>query len=719
MQACRERPVTSCPVFLARAMFVTLGIGLCLVATARMAQAQSTPEPKRPAPAPSVVEEVVSDAERVARLQRTIDSDEVLLRELKSDVDNPEGQYAMSESEFKYLDGQLAQIKRDQQKLRDDGKQDEAAALHDQIEAIERKWKLSKERFAVALEERKNLVGKIGTLEEKIRKDREEVSRLTGSPDAAAARGDASGTPRETATSAGASQTPGNASSPSASSSPSTAPSAATLPASGGTTIAPGAASAPLSGGVPAVTPSPSAPAAQPVAKLFLEQTPSAELVQARDEAKTKEVAAHNAEEEAATLVSRINDVRKLIDQERKSLELAGKKSDLAIRAERALEQELERKLSEGAHWIDLQSLRARIAEANRQDEEARAEARESAKRLDDIQSEFAALHARQIAAMTDADRRRREAGAAQKRVEQLQNPFAPKNLARWLLEHGPRLGACIGGMAFLLWLARRFERRMIAMAVARSERSLTREREARTRTFVGVAHNAWSTAVIVCGSVLVLNEIGVNVALLMGGAAVFGLAVAFGAQNLIRDYFYGFVILLENQYKLNDVVQIGAIAGQVERITLRMTVLRDLEGGVHFIPNGQISSVCNKTHRWSRALFEIPVAYKEDADQVMELLVRVGTEIRNDAQFAPLILEDPTMLGVDSLGDSAMIIKFFIKTKPLQQWTVKREVLRRVKKSFDAAGIEIPFPHRTVYYRNLSDGANADASKPPSRSAA
>jgi moderate conductance mechanosensitive channel len=441
--------------------------------------------------------------------------------------------------------------------------------------------------------------------------------------------------------------------------------------------------------------------------------------VQARDDAKAKEAVAQQALEEATTLSSRIEDLRKLIDQERKSLELAGKKSDLALRTERDLKQELERMLSEGALWTDLQDLRKRIAEANRQDEEARAAARDSAKRLDDIQSELGELHARQIAATQDAEKRRLEAEAAQKKVEQLENPFALKNLARWSIEHGPRLGGCVIGMAFLLWLARRLETQLIAMGVASSERGSTRERENRTRTLVAVFHNAASTAVIITGTVLVLNEVGVNVALIMGGAAVFGLAVAFGAQNLIRDYFYGFVILLENQYKLNDVVRIGTIAGQVERITLRMTVLRDLEGNVHFIPNGQILSVCNKTHGWSRAVFDIPVAYKEDVDQIMRLLVDVSKGVQRDPQFAPLILEDPTMLGVDSLGDSAVNIKFYIKTKPLQQWTVKREILRRIKKRFDESNVEIPFPHRMVYYRNLSEETSEAVASPSSRAAA
>ncbi len=203
-------------------------------------------------------------------------------------------------------------------------------------------------------------------------------------------------------------------------------------------------------------------------------------------------------------------------------------------------------------------------------------------------------------------------------------------------------------------------------------------------------------------GTLMILDEAEIPIAPLLGGAAVFGLAVAFGAQNLIRDFFYGFMILLENQYKLNDVIKIGDMAGQVERISLRMTALRDLEGNVHFIPNGQINAVTNMTHGWSRALFDVGVAYKEDVDRVMEVLTDLGRQLRRDPNFGPLILEDLTMLGVDALADSAVVIKFYIKTRPLQQWTIKRELLRRIKNRFDDLGIEIPFPHRTIYHRGI-----------------
>jgi small conductance mechanosensitive channel len=137
-----------------------------------------------------------------------------------------------------------------------------------------------------------------------------------------------------------------------------------------------------------------------------------------------------------------------------------------------------------------------------------------------------------------------------------------------------------------------------------------------------------------------------------------------------------------------------------VEHISLRTTVLRDLEGVVHFIPHGTITTVSNLTHGWSRALFDIDIAYTEDIDRVMEVLLALGRALRQDPMYGPLILDDPEMLGVDVLADSSVILKFFLKTRPLQQWTVKREMLRRIKNKFDELGIEIPYPHQTVHHR-------------------
>jgi small-conductance mechanosensitive channel len=266
-----------------------------------------------------------------------------------------------------------------------------------------------------------------------------------------------------------------------------------------------------------------------------------------------------------------------------------------------------------------------------------------------------------------------------------------------WLIEHGPRMLGIASVMLALTWLARRSTRRLAALMARGGFRGSIEEREARAHTVVGVFENAATVAILAGGALMLLQAADIPIAPLLGGAAILGLAIAFGTQNLIRDFFSGFVILLENQYRINDIVKIGTLSGSVERITLRMTVLRDLDGSVHFLPNGQITTVTNLTYGWSRAVFDVAVAYKEDVDRVMALLVELGKELQADPTYSPMILEEPAMLGVDALGEAGVTIKFFIKTRPLQQWAVKRELLRRIKNRFDQLEIQIVRPQRVV----------------------
>jgi len=301
---------------------------------------------------------------------------------------------------------------------------------------------------------------------------------------------------------------------------------------------------------------------------------------------------------------------------------------------------------------------------------------------------------------LQQAEHARLAAKAAKETVDELRNPFTLRNLSQWLLDHRSKLLLILLGMFAMNHLAHFFSNRTIKLVAGGTSRGSPIERENRARTLVGVFQNASSVAVFIVGALMLLEECGANVAVLVGGVAVIGLAVAFGAQNLIKDYFSGFVMLLENQYMLNDTIRIGAVSGQVERITLRMTVLRDGGGVVHFIPNGTIDSVSNETHGWSRAMIEVSVAYKENLDQVIEVLMDLARELRADNVFAPMIVDEPTPPAVDALGDSAVMLKFSLKTKPNQHLAVKRELLRRIKNRFDDLGIELPFPHRTLYHR-------------------
>ncbi|MFH1692121.1 MAG: mechanosensitive ion channel domain-containing protein [Candidatus Omnitrophota bacterium] len=233
------------------------------------------------------------------------------------------------------------------------------------------------------------------------------------------------------------------------------------------------------------------------------------------------------------------------------------------------------------------------------------------------------------------------------------------------------------------------------------SEKDAIRESETTLRIKTLAKLFSWLGTVVLVGIVIymVLADFGLDVAPLLAGAGIIGLAFGFGGQYLIRDLINGFFILLEGQYRLNDVVQIGDFGGLVESINLRTTTLRDLEGRVVIIPNSEVKTVVNFTKEFAHALFDIGVAYKENVDRVMDEIKKLGAQMRKDQYFGRLILEDLEMLGVDDFCESHVSIKFRIKTFPIRQWEVAREFRRRLKNRFDELNIEFPFPHRTLYW--------------------
>lgn len=224
------------------------------------------------------------------------------------------------------------------------------------------------------------------------------------------------------------------------------------------------------------------------------------------------------------------------------------------------------------------------------------------------------------------------------------------------------------------------------------------REAVKRAETLGRVFRYLVAVVVSLVAGMLVLGELGVSVAPILGAAGVVGLAVGFGAQSLVKDYFNGFFILLENQIRQGDVVRLGDHAGLVESVTLRHVELRDYDGNVHFVPNGSIDTVVNMSRGFAQAVIDVGVAYREDVDEVIGVMQEVGDALRADAAFAPRILDALEVAGVEAWGDSAVTIRCRFKTMPLEQWAVRREYLKRLKAAFDASGIEIPFPHLTVY---------------------
>jgi small conductance mechanosensitive channel len=209
------------------------------------------------------------------------------------------------------------------------------------------------------------------------------------------------------------------------------------------------------------------------------------------------------------------------------------------------------------------------------------------------------------------------------------------------------------------------------------------------------------SVALVVIATVtgLTLLDNFLDIGPLLASVGVLGLAVSFGAQSLVKDVITGTFMLLESQFGVGDIVRISDVSGQVERMTLRTTTLRDLHGVVHIVPNGEITRVSNLTKSWSKAVLDIGVAYRESVDRVIELLHDIVEEFHHDDEWSGRVLEAPEVLGVQELADSAVIIRVSIKTLPQEQFGVSRELRRRIKNRFDEEGVEIPFPHMTFYW--------------------
>jgi small conductance mechanosensitive channel len=271
-----------------------------------------------------------------------------------------------------------------------------------------------------------------------------------------------------------------------------------------------------------------------------------------------------------------------------------------------------------------------------------------------------------------------------------------------WLLSSGLRIVLILTVMLVALKVASVVSRRLFsALAYRREDVEFVK----RTETLRSVIYYVMFVAISAVATMMVLGEFGIQLGPVLAAAGVVGLAIGFGAQNLVQDVISGFFILLEDQIRVGDVVQIAGKSGLVERVTLRMTILRDLSGNVHYVRNGQIDTVTNMTKGYSRCVFDVGVAYREDVDEVIEVLKALGGELQQDAVYGPKILEPLEILGLDQFADSAVVIKARFKTRPIEQWSVAREFNRRMKRRFDELGIEIPFPHVTLYAGQDKDG--------------
>ena len=270
------------------------------------------------------------------------------------------------------------------------------------------------------------------------------------------------------------------------------------------------------------------------------------------------------------------------------------------------------------------------------------------------------------------------------------------RTLSTWAFDSGPKT-LLIAAVAFLTV-------RTVAIAVKRFEHDVNfgtgldaLERAKRARTLGTVLTNITTAVVLIVATLMILNEFGVNTSAAVTGAGVVGVALGFGAQTLVRDLIGGFFLILENQVRVGDVVAINGIGGLVEAINLRTTILRDEEGTVHVIPNGAINTLANRSMHFSFYVVNLPLAYGVDTDTVSAILREVGEELQHDDAYMPFILEPLEVIGVDAFEETAVRLKARIKTAPLKQWFVGRELRRRLKKKLEQSGVELWSPQKTV----------------------
>jgi small-conductance mechanosensitive channel len=616
---------------------------ICLAACAPA----DPPAPEK-GPPPEKPARPMSPAEGAAQLRQAIATTEKELARLQGQLDDPRSDYHQAQKKFKELDAEVMKKREQVRKLRDDGQKEQADKLEKEIAPLEKERKSAEERLVLEGKERALLQEKVDALKEKLQKDQKALAPLEGKPGAGGPK-----PPKGKPADKGA-ETPKDSEGP---------------------------------GGDKPKVPE------------------SKEVTEAKEQARQKDEQARRADVKARSLSERVQLLRKNIDLEQGLIRTAREKGEQVRKAREGLEKELRRLTEEGAAADKLRDVRQKIAEESRIEDETRQEAQTATQRLTQLRAELTTLQAEQILALAEADRKRREAEEAREKLVALQNPFTWQNLSRWFLTHGPKILLILLGLVLFQRLVVFSSRRIAGLVARTSMRQRPGQQDHRPETLAAVFRQVL-TFLLICGATLmILDEVGLSITTLLGGVAVVGLAVSFAGQNLIKDYFYGFLVLFEDQYGVDDFIRVGDVSGTVERITLRVTILRDLEGIVHFVPHGSITTVSNLTHGWSRAMLEVQVAYKEDVDRAIGVLRDLAGDLRRDPYFGLAVVDEPRMLGVDALGDSGVTIKFFLETKPARQWEVKREMLRRVKKKFDELGIEIPFPHRTLYHRHEEAG--------------
>ncbi len=272
------------------------------------------------------------------------------------------------------------------------------------------------------------------------------------------------------------------------------------------------------------------------------------------------------------------------------------------------------------------------------------------------------------------------------------------ENMVPWLLSHGVRILIVLLAAYFLHRIIRKVIEKAVRIAVVPDKYVSGIAEKKREDTLISIFSGISRISIISIVTLIVLSEFGVKIGPLLAGAGIIGLAVGFGGQYLIKDLIAGLFIIIENQFRVGDVVNFEGTSGIVEEISLRMTTLRDLDGTVHFVPHGEIKKAANLTRNFSRVNIDIGIAYDSDLEHVISVINKTGNEMAEDPLWKENIINAPQFLRVNEFADSSITIKILGETQPSKQWDVSGEFRKRLKIAFDREGIEIPFPQRVIH---------------------
>jgi len=272
------------------------------------------------------------------------------------------------------------------------------------------------------------------------------------------------------------------------------------------------------------------------------------------------------------------------------------------------------------------------------------------------------------------------------------------ENVTPWLLSHGVKIFIILIGIIILNRIIKKLIDKAIRVAVVPGKFDSKAAEKKREDTLIMIFTGISRIAILTTGALMILSEMGLKIAPILAGAGIVGLAVGFGGQYLIRDIISGLFIILENQYRVGDVVNFDGTGGLVEDISIRKTTLRDLDGTVHHVPHGEIKKVANLSKSYSRVNLNIGIAYNSNLEHVINVVNQTGNELAEDPQWKEFITKAPQFLRVDNFADSSIIIKILGETQPIKQWEVSGELRKRIKTAFDREGIEIPFPQVVIH---------------------